>query len=937
MRIVKSKYLQDLVIVGAQSDTGPVLSIDALYVDVKLQEPRRGAQKQKFYGRFEDRRGKRSSLIDFLGGGDANVFAIYGMLGAGKSTLLRATALKLAKAHSPWAPIPILIVLAHHTKDIVADEHISLIDVVSNSRWLDADYIPREQIQRWLRKRRCAIMLDGLDEVRAEHRPIVLTWAENLHGRYPRSDLVVTSREAGFESARLDVRKIVLEVCPLTPDQIRAFVTKWYEALGKSGEMRMSEAKLEGTRLLGSILGTPALLELASTPLLLHLIVLVHHYGQHGLPADRDELYEELMGMLLHERRKHTKGVGPVSGLELKPKRLIAQRLALKLMLDRLVDFDPASVLEQVIEGTGLDVTVEELVNDLRENGLLSKIDSDTYAFAHLSFQEYLAAQEICATGTTDLLIERIGDSWWKETARFAAMQGDADPLIDAALKLRSSDGWALAIRLEHDSAARERPVRADLAARIEAFLAKEHPVDSVEHFIVCTELIRRNLERIRVEGDDLIVCAEPVKGELFRLYRRVQEQRGLHFSRHAVDANGIVRGLWPVEVEEFLGWLNRFEQNGLGYRLPRQVEAAKYPLQRSPSIEAHGLWTDEGGAKPFNPLRAGSQGFSVSRGTISDQMKADWDFMIGGFDLSGRPGTDFAVQQIRDGFAALQQAVQSATATVRDLESGQQGTDPAASAATNRRREYTDHLSKRTKELESLVDQRTIMLLDVIAVLKEIRPAPRPDPYAQHDPIYIAAVEDQIEAFKNTVTAAFTESFNWYRSRYRARDAESDLTARAGAVLLSPRLPTRMLNPGSLRAHPHYLHDALLDAQMPTRVLPGEVLPRLGEVRQLFDTPMRTGRRPAAPPSLIQDQLNLVQQALTPMLDRRSPLDLGTIATARITLYAAAMVSSGSQAAGNPDPLWSCIAGLTAIEARQTGKSPADEAIALIRFPLSS
>jgi hypothetical protein len=790
--------------------------------------------------------------------------------------------------------------------------------------------LPREKIQRWLRKRRCVIMLDGLDEVRAEHRPTVLTWAENLHGRYPRSDLVVTSREAGFESARLDVRKIVLEVCPLTPDQISAFVTKWYGALGKSREMRMREAKAEGVTLLASIFGTAALLELASTPLLLHLIVLVHHYGQHGLPANRDELYEELVSMLLHERRKHTKGVGPVSGLELKLKRMITQRLALKLMLAKLVYFDPASALKPVIAGTGLDVTVEELVNDLRENGLLSKIDADMYAFAHLSFQEYLAAQQICATDANNLLIERIGDSWWKETARFAATQGDADPLIEAALNLQSSDGWELAIRLAHDSTAREAPVRADLAARIEAFLAKEHPVDSIEHFIVCTELIRRNLERIKVVGDDLIVCADPVKGELFRLYRRVQEQRGLHFSKHTVDANGIVRGLWPVEVEEFLGWLNRFEQNGLGYRLPRRSEAVENLL------EAHGLWTDEGGAQPFNPHRAGTQGFSVSQSTMSDRMKADWDFMIGGFDLYGRPGTDFAVQQIRDGFAALQQAVQSAAATVRDLESEKQGTDPAASAATNRRREYTDHLSKRTKELESLVDQRTIMLLDVLAVLKEIRPAPSPDPYAQHDPIYIVAVEDQIEAFKKTVTAAFTESFNWYRSRYRG-DAESDLTARAGSALLSPRLPTRMSNPGSLRAYPHYLHDALLDAKMPTRVLPGEVLPRLGEVRQLFDTPMRTGRRPAAPPSLIQDQLNFVQQALTPMLDRRSPLDLGTIATARITLYAAAMVSSGSQAAGNPDPLWSCIAGLTAIEARQTGKSPADEAIALIRFPLSS
>jgi hypothetical protein len=56
------------------------------------------------------------------------------------------------------------------------------------------------------------------------------------------------------------------------------------------------------------------------------------------------------------------------------------------------------------------------------------------YEFAHLSFQEYLAASEVIKRSEESFLIDKVNDSWWGETIRLYAAQTDANNIIEAIL-----------------------------------------------------------------------------------------------------------------------------------------------------------------------------------------------------------------------------------------------------------------------------------------------------------------------------------------------------------------------------------------------------------------------------------------------------------------------------------------------------------------------
>ncbi len=383
-RIRQDRYMNSVMLLGAVARALPQLTLEDVYVDVALRNDETDGGGQKVYGWSPGRPGERATLDDFLRRTGGPQFAVYGMPGSGKSTLLRSTAMRMSRTRRPGGPMPILVVLAHHMSQIVDNPAVDLAEIAVSARWLDPDEIPVDEVKRWLAKGRCVIMLDGLDEVPEQHRSAVMLWAEQQHGSYPECSLVVTSRELGFESARFDAADLVLEVCPLTREQIDEFVENCYRAFRRGGELSDSEAAAEESELIAGLRADPALYDLASTPLLLQLMVFVHRNSDDGLPASRGELYERMVQMLLHERRNRVKLPTPLNRLELKPKLRLVQRLALEQMLKEAVQFDPLPLVKELLEEFEVRVSAQELLRDLRENGLLSRLDSDTYMFAHL-------------------------------------------------------------------------------------------------------------------------------------------------------------------------------------------------------------------------------------------------------------------------------------------------------------------------------------------------------------------------------------------------------------------------------------------------------------------------------------------------------------------------------------------------------------------------
>ncbi len=113
--------------------------------------------------------------------------ALIGGPGSGKTTLLRHIALSMASRHKHGtikdAPrrFPILLFLRHHGREIANNPDLSLAKLIESSEiTTNVDHVPpNDWFGHQLRKGRCLVLLDGLDEVtNREVRLRVVLWLE---------------------------------------------------------------------------------------------------------------------------------------------------------------------------------------------------------------------------------------------------------------------------------------------------------------------------------------------------------------------------------------------------------------------------------------------------------------------------------------------------------------------------------------------------------------------------------------------------------------------------------------------------------------------------------------------------------------------------------------------------------------------------------------
>ncbi|NEO88405.1 MAG: hypothetical protein F6J87_29880 [Spirulina sp. SIO3F2] len=81
-----------------------------------------------------------------------------------------------------------------------------------------------------------------------------------------------------------------------------------------------------------------------------------------------------------------------------------------------------------------------QFLKDLQAvDALIAKEREGDYEFAHLSFQEYLAAARVKETKDDAVFLQALNDSenlsWWAETMRLYAAQTDASRLVDAVVQ----------------------------------------------------------------------------------------------------------------------------------------------------------------------------------------------------------------------------------------------------------------------------------------------------------------------------------------------------------------------------------------------------------------------------------------------------------------------------------------------------------------------
>ncbi len=338
--------------------------------------------------------------------------------GFGKSSFCRWNVLNDLKALKDGISdvVPVLIPLHQLRMDLTSDAtglfetYGTLGELWATRRSTDGNKVLR----------RFRLYLDGLDEVPDVDRQQQLSGlVHQLKRDDPLTQLVFTGRDyvAGSHLGTLSR----LHVAEMDDQQVEQLVRQWFE--GRQEQEALFKKQ---------IAHLPSMAPIMHVPLLATLILSVHE-STSTLPESKVKLYEMFISLMAGgwdaaKRVHRDSGFGP------QPKVTVLQHLAGRLQIGErrkasVSDFRNAVRAQLPALENQSEVLLEEVVQD----GLLTAI-GDGYEFSHHSFQEYLAAKDLCGPNSkrASEAISRYlrGNGWWSEVLFFyVALSGQPKPM----------------------------------------------------------------------------------------------------------------------------------------------------------------------------------------------------------------------------------------------------------------------------------------------------------------------------------------------------------------------------------------------------------------------------------------------------------------------------------------------------------------------------
>ena len=380
--------------------------------------------------------------------------AILASPGGGKSTLLKrlATAYAFPERRTEiddnlpdydWLP---LFLRCRELQDKIRLPILTILEDIPTRVGMQPaqSQVFRHLMQEALQEGRTLLLVDGLDEISQEKDRI--NFANNLRtflSVFPKTALVVTSREAGFRLVAGTIASVCLytRLATFSEKDIQQLCVRWLievetdTPLIRQGALKLAEDIWESERIRA----------LAVNPLLLTTLLIVKRWiGE--LPRNRAALYGVAVQVLV--RTWNVEGYEPLDEQETLAQlsyvacammeqgiQQISYNALLKLLNEARVELEaelqfarvsPAKFIERVESRSSLLMQTGRVVED----GELQPV----YEFRHLTFQEYSAARGYAKEQhprrneelpLVNLLAPHFADERWREVVPLAVVMAD--------------------------------------------------------------------------------------------------------------------------------------------------------------------------------------------------------------------------------------------------------------------------------------------------------------------------------------------------------------------------------------------------------------------------------------------------------------------------------------------------------------------------------
>ena len=423
-------------LIGFQATANlPVRTLE-VFVALRLMEQLHGERLDESFERKNDRALSPEKVLQraFFSKRPKRLLLIIGDPGSGKTTLMKYYVMCCLdksgrqQLELPRPLLPVFVPLRQVDPDKAFCEALSAAATSKNKP------LPVSLLEDWLDERGALVMLDGLDEISdLSRRRQVCRWIEQACRDYSRSYFIVTSRYTGYrpnDEVELRVEHLRANVQDLNDEQKTVFLKNWFGAVyqdeAATGAHEPAEKIAAAISAYLSAEENASLKQLAGTPVLLQLMaILWKEYGT--LVSGRAGLYEKCTDYLL-DRRERVRDMPPPLPAEqakiiLRPVALFMQEA---LQTHDIPETELAARMERLLQEVKPGLSPAAFLEHLRDRaGLLKTFGDASYAFAHHSFREFLAAGELAEQiksrpDRAKILADNSRNGWWRETLLFS-------------------------------------------------------------------------------------------------------------------------------------------------------------------------------------------------------------------------------------------------------------------------------------------------------------------------------------------------------------------------------------------------------------------------------------------------------------------------------------------------------------------------------------